>query len=114
MATWADYKGHIMETNPEIGRDLDMAEAIFRIVGTMIKRRHDLKLSKCDLADLCGLPHSSATRIELGRNTPNLARMAAEEWRGGEIHPDQGSEAQGPLAALSDLRPFDCPVRIAR
>ena len=36
MATWTDYKDHVRETNPEIGRDLDEVEAISRIVGGMI------------------------------------------------------------------------------
>jgi DNA-binding XRE family transcriptional regulator len=63
------------ETNPEIGKDLDEVEAISQIVGTMIERRHDLQLSQRDLADLCGLPHSSVARIESGKSTPNLTTL---------------------------------------
>ena len=40
MATWNDYKAHVRSVNPEIGKDLDEVEAISRIVGTMIERRH--------------------------------------------------------------------------
>ena len=75
MATWTDYKNHVRKTNPEIGKDLDEVEAISQIVGTMIERRHDLQLSQRDLADLCGLPHSSVARIESGKSTPNLTTL---------------------------------------
>ena len=75
MATWNDYKRHVRETNPEIGKDLDEAEAISKIVGTMIERRHDLDLSQRDLAELCGIPHSSVARIESGKTIPNLSTL---------------------------------------
>ena len=75
MATWNDYKKHVTETNPEIGKDLDEVEAISQIVGAMIERRHDLDLSQRDLADLCGIPHSSVARIESGKTTPNLSTL---------------------------------------
>ncbi len=75
MANWNDYKNHVRETNPVIGKDIDEVEAISRIVGTMIERRHDLKLSQRDLAELCGLPHSSVARIESGKSTPNLTTL---------------------------------------
>lgn len=75
MATWNDYKKHVRETNSEIGKDLDEVEAISQIVGVMIERRHDLRLSQRDLADLCGLPHSSVARIESGKSTPNLTTL---------------------------------------
>lgn len=52
MATWTDYKRHVRDTNPEIGKDLDEIEAISQIVGTMIERRRDLKLSQRDLAKI--------------------------------------------------------------
>ena len=75
MATWTDYKKHVRETNPEIGKDIDEAEAVSQIVGAMIERRHDLSLSQRDLAELCGLPHSSVARIESGKTTPNLTTL---------------------------------------
>ena len=75
MATWTDYKNHVRETNPEIGKDLDEIEAVSQIVGAMIERRHDLQLSQRDLANLCGLPHSSVARIESGKTTPNLSTL---------------------------------------
>ena len=75
MSSWTDYKKHVRETKPEIGEDLDEIEAISQIVGAMIERRHDLKLSQRDLAALCGLPHSSVARIESGKSTPNLTTL---------------------------------------
>ena len=67
MATWTEYKDHVRDENPEITKDIDEAEAISRISGTMIERCHDLNLSQRDLAALCGLPHSSIARIESGK-----------------------------------------------
>ena len=75
MATWSDYKKYARENTPEIGEDLDEVEAVSQIVGAMIERRHDLKLSQRELAELCGLPHSSVARIESGKSTPNLSTL---------------------------------------
>lgn len=72
MATWNDYKKHVRETNPEIGKDIDEAEEKAKIVSAMIQQRHSLNLSQRDLADMCGLPHSSVARIESGKSSPNL------------------------------------------
>lgn len=75
MATWSDYKNHVRATNPEIAKDIDEVEALSRIIGAMIEQRHNLDLSQRDLADLCGLPHSSVARIESGKSTPNLSTL---------------------------------------
>ena len=56
-------------------RDDADIEAMTLIIGKMVKRRHELSLSQRDLADLCGLPHSSVARIESGRSSPNLATL---------------------------------------
>jgi DNA-binding XRE family transcriptional regulator len=97
MPNWSDYKNHIRKTNSDLSKDLDEVEAISQIVGTMIERRHDLKLSQRDLAELCGLPHSSVARIESGKCTPNLStllkifqklglRLIAEPTLKGAVH----------------------------
>lgn len=75
MTTWSDYKNHVRATNPEIAKDIDEVEALSQIVGAMIEQRHNLKLSQRDLAELCGLPHSSVARIESGKSTPNLSTL---------------------------------------
>jgi len=75
MATWNDYKNHVRESNPEIGKDLDEIEERAKIVSAMIDQRHNLNLSQRDLAEICGLPHSSVARIESGKSSPNLTTL---------------------------------------
>lgn len=75
MATWQDYKKHVRETSPELKKDLDEVESLSKIIGAMIKQRHDLELSQRELANMCGIPHSSIARIEAGRTTPNLGTL---------------------------------------
>lgn len=75
MATWNDYKKHVKDTNPEIAKDIDEAEAISKIVGAMIEQRHNLNLSQRELAELCGIPHSSVARIESDKSSPNLTTL---------------------------------------
>lgn len=72
MATWSGYKDHVRSINPEIAEDIDDVESLSQIVGATIERQHDLALSQRDLADLCGLPHSSLARIGSGKSTPDL------------------------------------------
>lgn len=75
MATWNDYKNHVRESNPEIVKDLDEIEERAKIVSAMIDQRHNLNLSQRDLAEICGLPHSSVARIESGKSSPNLTTL---------------------------------------
>ena len=75
MATWNDCKNHIRETNPVISSDIDEIEALSKIVGAMIEQRHKLGLSQRELADLCGIPHSSVARIESGKSSPNISTL---------------------------------------
>ena len=75
MSDWKEYKKHVRETSPEMGKDMDEIEEVSAIVGAMIKQRHDLDLSQRELAELCGIPHSSVARIEAARTTPNLSTL---------------------------------------
>ncbi len=75
MSDWAKYKEKVRNINPEIGKDLDEVEEVSTIVGAMIERRHSLALSQRDLAELCGMPHSSVARIESGKSIPNLSTL---------------------------------------
>lgn len=72
---WNDYKNHVRETDQEIAKDVDEIEALSQIVGTMIEQRHQLNLTQRELAELCGIPHSSVARIESGKTTPNLSTL---------------------------------------
>ena len=75
MDDWTRYKNKVKATDPEIGRDLDEVEEVSTIVGAMIRQRYSLELSQRDLAELCGIPHSSVARIESGKTTPNLSTL---------------------------------------
>lgn len=75
MATWNDYKNHVRWTNPEIGKDIEEIEERAKIVSAMIDQRHNLNLSQRDLAEMCGIPHSSVARIESGKSSPNLTTL---------------------------------------
>ena len=75
MDDWTRYKNKVRATDPKIGKDLDEVEEISTIVGAIIQQRHNLELSQRDLADLCGIPHSSVARIESGKSTPNLSTL---------------------------------------
>ena len=75
MRTWNDYKNYVKETNPVIAKDIEDAEAISNIIGAMIEQRHSLDLSQRELAEICGIPHSSVARIESGKSIPNLSTL---------------------------------------
>ena len=72
MVTWTEYKNHVREIDPEMGKDIDETEAISKIIGAMIEQRKALDLSQRELAAKCGIPQSSLARIESGRTTPKL------------------------------------------
>lgn len=45
------------------------------IVDEMIKQRHRLNISQRELAEMCGIPHSSIARIESGKISPKLSTV---------------------------------------
>ena len=75
MSDWSKYKEKVRNADYEIAKDIDEVEEISAIVGVMIEQRHNLELSQRDLAELCGIPHSSVARIESGKSTPNLSTL---------------------------------------
>lgn len=75
MRTWDDYKNHIREVDPSAAMDLNEAEEIAAIITAMIKQRQALGLTQRDLAEMCGLPHSTVARIEACKTTPNLKTL---------------------------------------
>lgn len=64
MRTWEDYKKSAGELNPDIKQDIEEMETLASIVSSIIERRNELGISQRELAELCGLPHSSVARIE--------------------------------------------------
>ena len=104
MATWTDYKNHVRETNPVISSDIDEVEALSKIVGAMIEQRHYLDLSQRELAELCGIPHSSVARIESGKSSPNITTLLKIFNQLGlsiDVHPVQQPPADAGTVLLS-------------
>ena len=64
MRTWEDYKKGAKSFDSNIKQDIEEIEALASIVSAIIKRRNELGISQRELADICGLPHSSVARIE--------------------------------------------------
>lgn len=52
MTTWLDYKKHVRETDPVLGKDLDEIEVISQIVGKMIEHHQDIQISQQELENL--------------------------------------------------------------
>ena len=75
MASWEDYKKHVRASNPEIAKDVDEVEELSKIVGAMIEQRHNLELSQRDLANLCGIPHSSFRQLGLSFSVQPLQKV---------------------------------------
>ena len=55
---------------------MEEKEIIDSLIAQMIKRRQELKITQRDLAEKCGIPHSSVARMESGKHTPNLVTIA--------------------------------------
>lgn len=75
MRTWNDYKKHVKNVDPEVGKDLDEIENISSIISAMVEQRTSLGLSQRELATMCGIPQSSVARIESCKTTPNLGTL---------------------------------------
>ncbi len=75
MKTWNDYKEHIKNVDPEIGKDMDEIENISAIISAMVEQRTALGLSQRELATMCGIPQSSVARIESYKTTPTLGTL---------------------------------------
>ena len=75
MKTWDEYKTHVKNVDPIIGKDLEEMEEVAIIVSAMIQRRNHLGISQRELANICGIPQSSVARIESLKITPNLVTL---------------------------------------
>lgn len=69
-AMWTDSKGQV---SPET--DAWKSIELSKIVSAMIEQRHHLGISQRDLAEMCGVPHSTVARIEAGRIVPNMGTL---------------------------------------
>ena len=75
MKTWNDYKKKAKKINQSISQDIDVVEVLAAIVTAIINRRNELGYTQRDLAVICGLPQSSAARIEACIVKPNVETL---------------------------------------
>ena len=75
MDDWTRYKEKCRKESPEMAREIDEIEAKAEIIAAIINQRHKMDISQRELAELCGIPHSSIARIESGKSTPNLSTL---------------------------------------
>lgn len=64
MRTWEDFKRNTKDNNPNVKEDIEEMEILAIIINAIIERRIELGISQRELAEMCGLPHSSVARIE--------------------------------------------------
>ena len=62
----------VEDVDMEAKKDIDEAESLAEIVGTMIRQRNAMGISQRELAAMCNMPQSSVARIESLKTTPNL------------------------------------------
>ena len=64
MRTWEDFKNDAKKLNQVTKEDIEEMETLASIISAIIDKRTELGISQRELADICGLPHSSVARIE--------------------------------------------------
>lgn len=75
MRTWEDYKKYAKKLDPEIKKGIEETEVLASIVSTVIEKRMELGISQRELAEICGIPHSSVARIESYAVKPNVETL---------------------------------------
>lgn len=75
MKTWEDLKKKIREQGGTANEDLEEMEALAVIIGAIINKRNELGYTQRQLAEICGLPHSSIARIEACNVKPNVTTL---------------------------------------
>jgi len=64
MRTWEDLKKDTKKLNNTVKGDIEEMEILAHIISAIIERRNEMGISQRELANICGLPHSSVARIE--------------------------------------------------
>ena len=72
MRTWEDFKKNAKNESLATKQEIEEMEALALIVSAIIERRRELGYSQRELADICGIPHSSVARIESCSVRPNV------------------------------------------
>lgn len=75
MRTWEDFKKEAGQIDKQARADIEEMEILAAIVSTIIDRRKELGYSQRELADICGLPHSSVARIEACTVKPKIETL---------------------------------------
>ena len=75
MRTWEDFKKNAKDVNPDIKEDIEEMETLALIVSAIIEKRNELGYSQRELAEMCGLPHSSVARIEACTVKPKVETL---------------------------------------
>ena len=75
MRTWEDYKKRTKEKDPILKRDIEEMEILASIISAIIDKRYELGITQRQLADICGLSHSSVARIESCTVKPNIETL---------------------------------------
>ncbi len=75
MRTWEDFKKNSKEISSITKEDVEEMEELATIISAIIERRNELGLSQRDLAEICGLPHSSVARIEACQVKPKVETL---------------------------------------
>ena len=75
MITWEDYIKEAKQYSEMTKNDIEEMEALADIVSKIIDKRIECGYSQRELADICGLPHSSVARIEACTVKPNVATL---------------------------------------
>ena len=72
MRTWEDYINQAKSKSPFLKKEIEEMEMLAEIISRVIERRNELGLTQRELADICGLPHSSVARIEACNVKPKV------------------------------------------
>lgn len=72
MKTWEDFKKRAKALDKTNKQDIEDIETLASIINVIIEKRKELGYSQRELADICGLPHSSIARIESCTVKPNM------------------------------------------
>lgn len=75
VRTWEDFKKTAKKKNDLTKQDIEEMEELASIISFIIERRNELGYSQRELADICGLPHSSVARIEACTVKPNVETL---------------------------------------
>ena len=75
MRTWKDFKKSLKDVDPNIKEDIEEMEILAIIINAIIERRIELGISQRELAEMCGLPHSSVARIEACSVKPKVETL---------------------------------------